>query len=341
MYKDYYNEDVYNYYVGFRTIELNQNITIIPKLKAYDTTERNLEGAKNKLIIPDGGEYSTILTAPKRNEPYIFTHIHVCTRNQSLSYQFLNAYNSSNLGYNGEISPNSKFNFKTIDNTKLDTELKLFGKNGVEVFVKHVGVSEKYQPTIKDIEFSYNKDTHLLNWTQPIEDEEFIYTIYIDKINNIKSLSYTLCSFTEVSKLAHYSEVLRTNSKTPNITIDFTRPELKEYNEFDVIIVAEQVNNGKLTLLSVVYDSNGDTYDGDSDSIIPNNNSGNSTGLIVLIVILSLALIGGCIATIILYCKFKSKGQIKSNNKETSMAMIKSTQNDKLVESQAANQIDP
>jgi len=341
MYKDYYNEDVYNYYVGFRTNELNQNITIIPKLKMYDTKERNLEGSKNKLIIPDGGEYSTILTAPKKNEPYIFTHIHVCTKNQSLSYQFLNAYNSSNLGYNGEIVPNSKFNFKTIDNTKLDTELKLFGKNGVEVFVKHVGVSEKYQPNVNDIKFGYNKDNHLLNWTQPIEDEEFIYTIYIDKINNIKSLSYTLCSFTEVSKLAHYSEVLRTNSRTPNITIDFTKPELKEYNEFDVIIVAEQVNNGKLTLLSAVYDSNGDTYDGDSDSIIPNNNSGNSTGLIVLIVILSLALIGGCIATIILYCKFKSKGQVKSNNKETSMAMIKSAQNDKLVESQAANQIDP
>ena len=346
MYKEYYNEDVYNYYVGFRTIELNQNITIIPKLKKYDTTERNIEGAKNKLSIPEVGEYSTILTAPKKNEPFIFTQIHVCTKDQFLSYQFLNAYNFSNLGFNGEIMPNSKFNYININNTKLDTELKLFGKNGVEVFVKHVGISEIYQPNIKDIEFNYNKDTHLLNWTKPIEnedegeDEEFIYTIYIDKLDNIKKLSYTLCSFTEVSKLAHYSEVLRTSSKTPNITIDFTKPELKEYYDFDVIIVAEQVNKGKFTLLSAVYDSNGNTYDGNEDNN-SDNQSGNRTGLIVLIVILSIVLVGGCIAAIILYCKFKSEGKVKSNNKETSMAMIKSAQNDKLIESQAANQIDP
>jgi len=303
----------------------------------------NVEGAKNKLIIKSNNEYSTILTAPKNNEPFIFTHIHVCTKNKPLSYEFLNAYDSSNLGFNGEISPNTKFNFKTIDNPRLDTELKLHADNGVEVFVKHIGISERYQPLVKDIGFSYNKDTHLLNWTQPIENEEFQYTIYIDKLNNIKKQGYTLCSITDVSKLAHYSEVLRTNSKTPNITIDFSKPELQGYEEFDVIIVAEQVNKGKLSILSVVYNSNGESYDGDSESIVPGDNSGNNTGLIVLIIILSLALLAGGIAAFILYYKYKSKGEVNKKNKETSMALIKSTKNEKLVESQAQenNQIDP
>jgi len=343
MYKDYYNDDVINYYVGFRTVELNQNITIVPNLKKYDTTERNVEGAKNKLKISGENTYSTILTAPKNNEQYIFTHIHVCTRDKPLSYEFLNAYNSSNLGYNGEIQANTKFNFKTIDNIKLDTELKLHADNGVEVFVKHIGISERYQPLVKDIDFSYNNNTHLLNWTQPIENEEFQYTIYIDKLNNIKKQGYTLCSITDVSKLAHYSEVLRTNSKTPNITIDFSKPELQGYEEFDVIIVAEQVNKGKLSILSVVYNSNGESYDGDSESIVPGDNSGNNTGLIVLIIILSLALLAGGIAAFILYYKYKSKGEVNKKNKETSMALIKSTKNEKLVESQAQenNQIDP
>ena len=343
MYKDYYNDDVINYYVGFRTVELNQNITIIPKLKKYDTTERNVEGAKNKLIIKSNNEYSTILTAPKNNEPYIFTHIHVCTKNKPLSYEFLNAYNSSNLGFNGEIQANSKFNFKTINNTKLDTELKLYGENNVEVFVRHIGVSERYQPLIKDIEFSYNKETHLLNWTQPIENEEFQYTIYIDKLDNIKKQGYTLCSITEVSKLAHYSEILKTDSKTPNITIDFSKEELQGYEEFDVIIIAEQVNRGKLTVLSVVYNSNGESYDGDSESVIPDDKSGSNTGLIILIVILSLALVAGGISAFILYYKFKGKGEVSSKNKETSMAFIKSAKKDKLVDSQAQenNEIDP
>ena len=77
--------------------------------------------------------------------------------------------------------------------------------DGVEVFVKHVGIFERYQPLVYDIKFDYDKDTKILNWTQPIENEEFKYTIYIDKINNIKKREYTLCDIAEVSKLAHYS----------------------------------------------------------------------------------------------------------------------------------------
>jgi len=311
-------------------------------LKKYDTTERNVEGAKNKLKISGENTYSTILTAPKNNEQYIFTHIHVCTRDKPLSYEFLNAYNFSNLGYNGEIQANTKFNFKTIDNIKLDTELKLHADNGVEVFVKHIGISERYQPLVKDIGFSYNKETHLLNWTQPIENEEFQYTIYIDKLNNIKKQGYTLCSITDVSKLAHYSEVLRTNSKTPNITIDFSKPELQGYEEFDVIIVAEQANKGKLTILSVVYNSNGESYDPNSETIIEDK-TGNSTGLIILIVILSLALICGGAVALFLYFKYKSKGMVNETNKATSLALINNAKSGKLVESQAqeTNTYDP
>ena len=346
MFKNYHYDDLINYYVGFRTVELNQNITIVPKLKKYDTTERNHEGARNKIKISGENSYSTILTAPKKNEPYIFTHIHVCTKNKPLSYEFLNAYNSVNLGYNGEIGANSKNNFITIENTKLDTELKLNGDNGVEVFVKHVGIPEKKQIIVRDFKFGYDKDSHVLNWTQPLENEEFQYTIYIDKLDNIKKQGYTLCSITEVTKLAHYSEILTTNSNNPSIQIDFTKPELQGYDDFDVIIVADQINNGKLTILSPVYNSNGESSEGGGEeggeSVEPSNDS-SSTGIIVLIVILSIALVGGAIAAIILLYQYKKKGQVSSGNKATSLALIKSQQDGKLVESQAQepNQIDP
>jgi len=256
----------------------------------------------------------------------------------------LNAYNSVNLGYNGEIVANSKNNFITIENTKLDTELKLNGDNGVEVFVKHVGIPEKKQIIVRDIKFGYNKDSHVLSWTQPIEDEEFQYTIYIDKLDNIKKQGYTLCSITEVTKLAHYSEILTTNSNNPSIQIDFAKPELQGYDDFDVIIVADQINNGKLTILSPVYNSNGESSEGGGEeggeSIEPKN---SNIGLIVLIVILAVALIGGGIAAFILFYQYKKKGEVSSGNKATSLALIKSQQDGKLVESQAQepNQIDP
>ena len=339
MYKDYVDNDITNYYVGFRTVELNQNITIVPIERKYDTTERNLEGAKNKITIRENKNYSTILTAPKNNEPFIFTQIQVCTKDKALEYEFLNAYNHSNLGYKGEISPNRDYYYLSVNNTKLDTELKLYADNGVDVFVKHIGLAERYQATVKEIEIQYNKDTYVLNWTQPIDNEEFLYTVYIDKIDTLKDKGYTLCTLTEITKLGHYSQTLNTNDNNPHITLDFNKPELgKDYKDFDVIILAEQVNFGKLTLLSTVYDSNGNKKENK-----PSNNKSSNIGLIVVICILSGIIIAGGIFAFIIYRKYKGKGAVNIKNKETSMALIKSTKNDKLVESQAQenNEIDP
>ena len=346
MYKNYYDDDVINYYVGFRTVEVQQSITIEPILKPYDTTERNLEGAKNKINIPSTGQYSTILTAPKNNEPFIFTHIHVCTKNNRLSYRFVNGYDGTDLNARGEIIANSKNNFVSVSNTKLDTELKLESNKDVEVFVKHVGISERYIPYVKDIKIDYNTKTQELNWTQPIENEEFKYTIYLDKLDNFKNKVFTLCNVTEISKLGHYSETIRSSDNNPKYVIPFGKPELgDDYKDFGVIILAEQVNKGAITIISLVTDSNGKSYDGgDDDSPDEDNTEPNSNvGLIVLIVILSVIILIGAGFALHIYCKYRSKGQVSGKNKETSMALIKNTKTDKLVESQAqeTNQIDP
>ena len=339
MYRDYYSDSHLNYYVGFRTVELNQNITIVPIPKKYDTTERNVEGIVNKITISYNKEESTILTAPLENQPYIFTHIHVCTKDTPLSYEFLNAYNHSNLGYNGEIRANSYYNFKNVLNTKLDTELKVIGDNGVQIFVKHVGVSNIYIPTVRDIEIKYDKNSRNLTWNQPIENEEFEYTIYIDKIDTLKKLGYTLCSIAEVSKLGHYYQVITTDERDPRFTVP---PLGKEYDDFDVVIIAEQTSKGKLTVMSPVYDSYGNSNNEDDDDDGDKKSSSN-TGLLVLIVILSLVIVCGAILAFIIYRKYKSQGIVTQKNKETSMALINSTKNDKLIESQAreTNQIDP
>ena len=336
MYKNYFQENINNYYVGFRTEELNQTIIITPKQLKYDTTERNLEGAKNKVTIKGEEEqsvYSTILTAPKNNEAYIFTHIHVCTKGEGLSYEFYNAYSGENIGYNGIIMSDTDYNYLSVPNSKLDTELKLRSNKNVEVFVKHVGISEAYNTNINNIKFNYNSKSQLLNWTQPIDDEEFKYTIFIDKINNIKNKEYTLCSIVDTTKLGRYSEILRTNSRTPNITIDFSKPDLVDCKEFDVIVLAEQINNGKLTILSPVYNSKGESSDDKKGGGEPEGDS--NIGLIVVIIILSLVIVIGGIIAFFIIRKYLNKGSVIQDGKATSMAMLGGTKNEKLVESQA------
>ena len=228
-----------------------------------------------------------------------------------------------------------KNNFKTIDNTKLDTELEVEGDDGVEIFVKHVGINARYQPLINEMKFNYDKDTHILNFTQPIENEEFRYTVYIDKKNNLKRQSYTLCSITEVTKLAHYNEIFTSDEHNPQFYMNFSKPELKEYEEFDVLVVAEQVGNGKLTILSPVYNSDGESYDpsGDGQNY---NESGSNIGLIIVIIVLVVCLIAGGVVFFVMFKKIKKKGQVQSTvqAKATSLAEISGCPTDKLTQSQ-------
>ena len=266
MYRNYYIDENINYYVGFRTDNIDQNITIIPTLNEYDTKIRNIEGAKNKIkIVSDSGEISTILTAPKNHEKYIFVETCLCTKNKTVSYQFLNAYNGLNIGNDGNLNNNVKLS--VIENPLLETKLRFYnGTKDDEIFIKHLGYDSNVLPKIKKIVIKYNNVTKLLNWTSPLKNEKFEYTIYIDKIGEIKKHNYTLCDLIDITKLGRYKQILISDSITPNITIDFTSPELgPDFGEFDVIIVAEQLENQKLTFLSYTYDSLGNSDDDGSD----------------------------------------------------------------------------
>ena len=347
MFKDYYSQDHINYYVGFRTVNKDQNIIIKPWEIKYDTPERNMEGVKNKVKISTmTGDMSTILTAPANHEPYVFIETCLCTRKAHVSYQFLNAYNGTNLGNGGELN-NNQPKINIIENPKLDTELKISkGQNGYEIFVKHTGYSSKTFYSPKKIKIYYNRTDDLLNWTQPLNNENFNYSIYIDKINNIKKQNYTLCDIAEVTRLSHYMDTLVTNSKTPNITLDFSKWGLDKetFGEFDIIVIAEQTDKQKFTFMSATYDSLGqNNEDPDDTDEQPSDEGegegGSNTGLIVVISILSVVIIGGIIAAVLIFLKYRNKTRIIDQNKQTSMALLNSTQQDKLVESQV--QVDP
>jgi hypothetical protein len=351
MHKNYTFDQYISYYVGFRTLDKNHNIVITPNPIKYDTTERNIEGRKNKVKISgDLDEISTILTAPENHENYIFVETCLCTKKAHVSYQFLNAYNHSNLGSDGQLN-NNKIKITVLENPKLDTELRIFnGKNGNEVFVKHFGYdnakhTKPTPPSPTTIAISYNYETHVLNWTQPLKKEKFEYQIYIDKIGVIRKQNYTLCHVAEVTKLGHHKELLTTDSETPNITIDFSQPDLgPDYGDFDIIIVAEQIDNQKFTFLSPTYNSKGEHDEDepdDSSDVQPTDEPKpeSKTGLIVIISILSVVIIGGGIAGVLIFMKYRKKAQIIEQNKQTSMALLNSTKQDKLVESQA--QVDP
>ena len=325
MYKNYYTGDtVMDYYVGFRTIELSQNITILPTLIKYSTDNRNEESVGQSVSLTREGTYTTILTAPKNGENYVFVHIQICGKDQSMNYEFLNAYNESSLGASGEIQANTKNNFRSIENTKLDTELKLEGNSRVKLYIKHVGLQERYQPALKELEPTYSDKK--LSFIQPIENEEFKYTILVDKKDELKNKEITLCDVSEASKLAHYTKTITSKSSNPSVELDFSSSALKGYENFDILVVAEQINNGKLVFLSDILSSYSTA-----------GSNGSNVGFIVIIVILCVVLVVGGALAIIFLRKYKGDGSMKNviDAKATSLADLNASPNEKLIASQA------
>ena len=265
MHREYSTDDLLSYYIGFRTMNKDQNLTIIPIPKKYNITTRNFEGIGNTVkIFSENGEISTILTAPKNHEKYIFVETCLCTKKSSVNYKYLNAYNNSYLGIDGQIKDN-KVKAESFENTKLDTELKFYnGKIGDEIFIKHSGYDYPSVLPIQKIVINYNRETQVLSWTQPIIGEKFEYIIYIDKIGIIKKQQYSLCDIANVKKLSHYRKELITDSQTPNIKINISDPEFgPNFGEFDILIVAEQLEKQKFIFKSATYDSLGNNDDED------------------------------------------------------------------------------
>ena len=325
MYKNYNTgNDVMEYFVSFKTVEKDLNITITPTLYKYDTTNRNMPEVPNKITVHDSEK--TILTNPE-NQQYLFVQMDVCTPNSSIRYEFKNAFSGESLQEKGEISARTRNKYKNILNTKLDTELLINTDNkDVNMFVKHTGMKNKFQPNVKKINIEY-KDKKL-NFTQPIAGEEFAYSIFIDKRPKLKEQGYSLCDFALGGKKAYYTAHVTSAEKEVIFNLDFeTIKELEGYEDFEALILAEEVNNGKMMILSEVYSPNSGEE--------PTSDKGN-TALIIIIIVLAIVCIAGGIAVFFYIRKLKNKPKGAIVSQPTDVNDIEEQESgQKLVESMA------
>ena len=318
------NENAYyDYYVSFKTTDKDRNITIIPNITMYDTLNRNLiDEAKTFKINKEG---KTILTNPD-NKVYVFVQMAICSSNSAVRYEFKNAFNGRALEGNGEIQSNSKFKFKKIPNIKLDTELIIkTDYKDVDMFIKHTGFDDKdFNPNVKPITIEY-KDKKII-FTQPIVNEQFKYTLYIDKKDNIRNQKYTLCSFADEGRFAPLTIELTTAERAIKVDFDIeNNKELEEYKLFDVLILAKEIDKGKLWILSDIYSNKPTPEDPESKQ--------TRTALIVVIIVLSVICILGGVAVFLYVRKLKSQPRGAIIAKPTDFSDLDGMNQEKLVES--------
>ena len=328
MYKDYStsnSNEVLKYYVGFKTVDSELNITITPKLNKYDTKVRNFENVPKSISLTKNN--GTILTAPTDNKQYIFLQMYVCEGDGVIDMEFFNAYNNTPLYHKDSIDNNDKVFYRSIENTKLDTELKLTNtiSGSAKVFVRYTGIEEEYYPNVEDeFKLEFDSETNMLTINQPIPDEEIKYTIYIDHRGNLAKQNFNLCSIAEKSKLAPYTQTITSKNEKVEVKIDFSSDDLKDYKDYDMVVLAEQVNFGKLMILSDILQQK------------PKGNDGTNTELIIIIVVLTVVAI--CGGFVIFFClkKYKSSPNSKKlDAKQTSLAMVDNDQ-EKMITSTAS-----
>ena len=102
-----------------------------------------------------------------------------------------------------------------------------------------------------------------------------------------------------MSKLAHYSKTIKSNEERVSFAINFNEGELKGYEKFDAFILAKEVNNGELMILSNIVSSSIDSSSG--------SNKGSNIILVSVLVTLSIVLIVGAIIIFICLRKLKNK----------------------------------
>ena len=329
MYKNYSTGDNDNmeYFISFKTENKDLNITILPTYYKYDTINRNIQEIPKTLIV--NSEEKTILTNPE-NKEYLFVQMDICSSNSALRFEFKNAFNGESLKENGEIRSDKKYTYRNIKNTKLDTEL-IFNTEykDVNVFIKHTGLKEEFEPNIRAISIKY-KDNKL-TFNQPIESEEFKYTILLDKKDNLKNKKYSICSFTQNNKMAYYTDYITSSNREISYELDFeNNSKLKGYELFDVLILAEEINNGKMMILSEVY-TNQPSKSGEDKK--------TRNALIIVIVILIVACITGGVLVYLYLKKLKNRPRGAIISKPTGFDDIDSANaGEKLVESMAKSQ---
>ena len=254
MHKDYDLDDDLSYYVSLQPVNSEEHMNIESELHTYDTEKRNIEGVGNNLLISSLGKESTILTAPKNKDVSIFVQVQQCANTQ-ISMKVVNAYDPSQTLASETISAGTKNHYTKFNNIFLETELEVSGNSGTNVFVKHAGVRNTYNPGVKSSQsITFNSALNQLIVESPISTyEKMNYTVLISDAGGLSSKGITLCSFVNGEINSFYIKTVESYSELTTITINFNKVGLRAGQPFEALVFSEQQINSKMLFLSDLF----------------------------------------------------------------------------------------
>jgi hypothetical protein len=138
------------------------------------------------------------------------------------------------------------------------------------------------------------------------------------------------CFLTRVAESAHFTGYVTSAEREISYELNF-KDDLEGYEDFETLIIAEEIDNGKMVILSDIFSPKGNENK-DADKKKTRN------ALIVIIIILAVVCIGGGIGVYAYLRKLKNRPRGALIAKRTESNDVDSMENDKLVESMSRSQ---
>ncbi len=138
------------------------------------------------------------------------------------------------------------------------------------------------------------------------------------------------CFLTTPGKKAHFTGYVTSAEREISYELNF-KDDLEGYKDFETLILAEEIDNGKMVILSDIFSPKGNENK-DADKKKTRN------ALIVIIIILAVVCIGGGIGVYAYLRKLKNRPRGALIAKRTESNDVDSMENDKLVESMSRSQ---
>ena len=244
MYKDYEYDEGLSYYITFKAVTETTSFNVDAKISTYDTTVRNYEGINNKIIIDSTKDYSSILTPPKNKDSTILLQVQICDNVNSVKAKVIKPLTGEIVASETTIPGGTKNYYTIFQNHFIDTEFFVTGEEGINVFVRMIGLSTVYEPSFNsNQQITFDISTNTLSVESPItKTESMKYIVLVDREGEIRKKGLTLCSFVnvQIDTLVLYTKSIISTNKIANIQLNFNKAGILPGEKFEAIVYIEQ-----------------------------------------------------------------------------------------------------
>lgn len=251
-------KDLPDFYLVFKTLTKgDEEIKISIKKTQFNYEERLPLNKEITLTTDENKKIGYIISGSNRNS--LFAQMMICDYDMEITYSVNDSF-YHNLIVEGDLTYSPK-DYISIDTNYFDTEITFDEKyhDKANFFFKLFESTKGSPNTISEkIETRYDMESKILYFSNPIEDSNFNFTIFIDHLGKLSLQRINICSIANSinnDESLTDTVVVFDKIRENEFKLDFESSELIDYESFDLIVYGTENPSGLSFISNIVsYD---------------------------------------------------------------------------------------